>query len=229
MEQEKLSFVDRMIQTAILYQKECLIGGACFLAVGALTIGIFSKGSSYLDFKKTEEAFLKWEAAPGDLKLFDELSTALKKTGSLGQRYQGAIAQKLIEANQFEKALPYAARSIAFLEKEFPLYASFSETTVLIEKGAYQEALERSIRLKEQIEKEDGVLYAHNLLRIAILQRELQNGPGETSAWRDFEDFLGWSGGPAENELSVAMLQSYRDKEVGLIQYIAERKAILAH
>lgn len=228
MESQESSFIDTLLQKALIYRKECLMGGAAMLATVGLVIGIASGGPSYRDFLKTKNAFAKWEASPTDTDLFDALLVALKKTPTLSERYDAEIAQRLIEANLSEKAIPYAARSIARLQNEVPLHASFAETSLLIEKGSFQEALERAIGLKERMGTDDPVLYAHNLLRIACLQQALQNGPGEMAAWGDFEDFLGWKEGPTETTLSHEMLQSYHDNEINLSHYIAQRKVTLS-
>ncbi|MBS0624716.1 MAG: hypothetical protein JSS32_01545 [Verrucomicrobia bacterium] len=210
-----------------VYKKEIWIGGASLLAVGALVFGLGS-GPTYREYLNTELAFAKWEASPGNSELFQELSRVLKKTPELKDKYDARIAQKLIEANLSDKALPYAERVIARLQEESPLHALFVETTLMIEKKAFQEALESAMSLKEKIGTDDSVLYAHNLLRIAFLQQALENGPGEMAAWRDFEDFLEWKNGPSESILSQEMIQSYQDRDVDLAHYIAYRKVSLS-
>lgn len=114
----------------------------------------------------------------------------------------------------------FANPQIDYLCKESPEHASFSSISLLVEKGAYQEALQRSIRLKEQMGKEESYLYFHNLLRIAVLQKHLQNGPGELAAWKDCEEFLGWQQGAVSTPFSEQILSFYQERNIDLRGYI---------
>jgi hypothetical protein len=229
MEPENESLIDKILQKFFTYRKESIIGGISLLAIGALLIVAASGKSSYQDFLQTEKLFATWEESPADIQLFDQLSLFLKKHPDLIDKYEAKISQKLIEAGRFEQAALYAESPISRLEIISLSHSCFAETTLLIEAGRYQEALERAIRLKENMSSEDSILYAHNLFRIATLQQRLQNDPGEIAAWNDFEEFLGWKEGKAtENFLSQAMLQSYGAEEISLLQYIADRKMVVS-
>jgi len=72
-------------------------------------------------------------------------------------------------------------------------------------------------------EKKGGsLLYVHNLLRIACLQQELKNRPGERAAWEELENFL-----QTDTQIAHTLLGSFSEKEVNLSQYITERKKTL--
>ena len=58
-----------------------------------------------------------------------------------------------------------------------------------------------------------SLLYAQNLLRIAALQQQLKNRPGEMAAWEELENFL-----------RDGTLLSHFASQADLNQYIAERK-----
>jgi hypothetical protein len=103
----------------------------------------------------------------------------------------------------------------------------------LIEQGSFQDALEKAVALKETMQQNlnlqeeqighppaGGVfLYVHNLLRIACLQKELKNKPGEKAAWDELERFLA-----TKESLSQVVFSNFRDKGLDLSHYILERR-----
>ncbi len=221
MEQEKVSGLDRFFQNCLVYKKECMAGVMSLLVVGVAVIAFSSSGPSYTDFQRTQTAFARWESNPTDTALFSHLVEALKNTTDLHQKYDALIAQKWIEAGDYDRAIPYAQSGIKKLQAECPLHASFAETTLLIGRGLYQEALEKAMGLKELL-GDDPQLYTHNLIRIACLQRHLENTPGEIAAWKDLQEFAKGS-----EEVQKSVLAQYQDKNLDLTHYISERKAAL--
>lgn len=157
------------------------------------------------------------------------MQEAIRTVPALKEKYEAAIAQKLINTNKLDEALVMANRSLSRVKAEVPFHATYAETTLLIEQGHFQEALEKAVALKEAmgnsfIEEHKGgsILFAHNLLRIACLQQELKNRPGEKAAWEELEALL-----KKENKTVQIFLQSFSDKQVSLPAYIAERKKSL--
>ena len=114
---------------------------------------------------------------------------------------------------------------------EAPFHADFSKATLLIERGEYQEALEKAVCLKQTLalQKEglralqprQSAIYAHNLLRIAFLQQALKNVYGEKAAWEELESFL-----EKEKDARACreLLTTYSENGVDLRTYIKERK-----
>jgi hypothetical protein len=98
----------------------------------------------------------------------------------------GETAQTLLAAGKIEAAQACIGKSFQELSIVAPDYAAFSEITFLIAQQRYQEALERSVSLKERLSPET-CLYSQNLIRIANLHRMLNNTAGELAAWHDFE------------------------------------------
>ena len=228
MEPEKGSLIDEILGKLFIYRKQSLVGVCSLIAAVILLIVAINVKPSCQDFFQAEKLFAKWEESPADLQLFDQLSLSLKKHPDLIDKYDAKIAQKLIETGRLEEAAGFAEGPMSRLEKVSLPHSCFAETTLLIEEGLYQDALEKAIHLKENMSGQDSVLYAHNLFRIATLQQRLQNDPGEMAAWSDFEEFLGWKEGNHEGALSQAMLQSYGAEEVSLLQYIADRKMTIS-
>jgi hypothetical protein len=212
--------VRTFIQNFLDKKKEALIGLAAVIGGAAVLIGYFQSGPNASSYAQASAAFAKWEAAPQDEALYSGMREAVRQAPALGKRYEGVIAQNLLNTERLDEALELANRAINRVESEAPLHSQYARTSLLIEQGNYQEALERSVGLKEQLLQEDAgsLLYAHNLLRIAFLQQELKNRPGEKAAWEELENFLGAS---AHADLVMA---NFSDKNIDLTKYISERK-----
>jgi len=204
--------------------------GACVAGITLLMtyLLIGPNSESYL---VAENAVAKWESS-GDEVSFLEMKKALQKVPKLEEKYEATIAQKLFLTNHVPEALVLAHPSLKCLESEAPYHAHYGETTLLIEQGAYQDALERSVRLQEKMIREldwssfnqdvlmgGSILYVHNLLRIACLHKELGNKPGEKAAWETLESFL-----RDKESLAHLVWNSFQDKGLDLSHYISERK-----
>lgn len=202
---------------------------------GIVILIVYSQsGSSASSFMRAEKVFAEWESMPQDEALFRAMSQALEQVPELRDKYQAVIAQQLIAVGKGAQAFPLAYGVLETAREETPLHADYAETSLLIEQGECQRALERAVGLRERIAKECDVekfcqdvlvggafLYAHNLLRIAFLQQELQNAPGETAAWHDLEAFLERGRSSPVSEL---ILNSFREEGVDLAHYMADRK-----
>jgi len=222
-------------QSLFLRKKELLTASAAFFAGVAFLIVHFQSGPSAVSFARAEETFAKWEASPEDETLYADLREAFRKIPSIRAKYEACIAQRLLDVKKIDEALEMASRSLERVKGETPFHAAFAQTSLLIARGAYQEALENAVALKEEIGTVFGikdltgsqliggsVLYAHNLVRIACLQQELKNRPGERAAWEELESFLG-----AGTPVAHLILKSFSEKQLDLSQYIAERKKYL--
>jgi hypothetical protein len=220
------------LQNLILKKKEILIGGSAFIAGVAILIVYFQQGPDATTYAAAESAFIKWDSKPQDEELYKEMKSAFAKVPALEKKYEGTIAQKLLNLDKKVDGLKKAHSSLDRVGSVVPFHGSYAETTLLIEQGSYQEALERAVRLKEEMIRSldlnrlsgdllvgGSLLYAHNLLRIAILHQELMNQPGEKCAWEEFENFL--NSAPSVSDLVGA---SFSEKELSLKEYIAERK-----
>lgn len=204
-------------------KKEIAIGSTAVIAGVAILIGYFQSGPDASSYAQTEATFAKWEASPQDEDLYRDMKEAVRKTPALGKKYEAVIAQKLLNTEKIDEALEMANRSINRVQEETPFHSQYARTSLLIEQGSYQQALENAVALKEQLSKEApaSLLYAHNLLRIACLQQELKNRPGEKAAWEELETLLK---GSSHSDL---VLSNFSDKNIDLTQYITERKKSL--
>ncbi len=207
------------------------------LAGVAILIVYSTAGPKATDFALAETLFEKWKLAADDSALFEKMSQALRKVPTLQKKYEPVIAQKLMGGGKGAEALHIAYRAIEQAKSSIPYHAHFAETSLLIEKGQYQQALLAAVHLKEEMlkayeEKEfwnesprgGSLLFAHNLLRIACLQQELKNKPGELAAWNELEEKLLKHNKSPTTEL---LLSSFQEKRLDLTHYIAMRKSIL--
>ena len=210
-----------LIQNLQTRKKEIAIGFASVLGGMALLIGYFQAGPDASSYAQAEAAFAKWQASPQDDALYSGLREAVRNVPTLGKKYEAAIAQKLLNTEKIDEALEMATRSINRVQDEAPFHSQYARTSLLIEQGSYQQALENAVALKEQLPPTVSLLYAHNLLRIACLQQELKNRPGEKAAWEELEAFLKTSA------YADLVLSNFTDRNVDLTQYIAERKKSL--
>lgn len=200
-------------------KKEIFIAIASVIGGAAIIIGYFQSGPDAATYAKGYEAFAAWEAAPQDGALYQKMEEAFRKAPDLRKKYEAVVAQKLIDSEKWSDCVSAAQSSIARIRDEVPYHAEYGQNTLLIEKGDYQKALERAVALKEQILKKPlpgaPVLYVHNLLRIACLQQELKNAPGEKAALVELEPYL---------DKNAAY---FSEKQFDLSKYIKERKKSL--
>ena len=202
---------------------------ALVIAGAAILIGYFQTGPNAINYAEAEGIFAKWSASPEDETLYVSMQEAMRNVPALKEKYEATIAQKLINSNKLGEALVMANRSLCRVKDEVPYHATYARTSLLIEQGHFQEALEKAVALKETMGnsflteyKGGSLLYVHNLLRIACLQQELKNRPGEKAAWEELEAFL-----QTESKTAQILLGSFSEKQVNLSQYIAERKKSL--
>lgn len=234
MEQNLPDFREKFLSLNWFADKRWITSAAAALAGVTLLIYYFQAGPKAPDFAQAETLVAKWTSVPDDNSLFQEMSKALRKVPALQKRYEPIIAQKLMEGGKGAEALQIAYRSLDPAREEIPYHSHFAETTLLIEQREYQKALERAAVLKEKMVREcdveafsgarligGSVLFAHNLLRIACLQQELDNKPGELAAWQDLEAFLRKN---EKSPTSMLLVSSFHERGLDLTDYIAERK-----
>lgn len=204
-------------------KKQAIIGFACAIAGTALLFSYFQSGPDALKYASAEEAFDRWEKNPTDSSLYKKMRTSLNGAPGLLEKYQAKVAQKLIDSHQIGEALLFAPESIARLKQEAPYHGLFAENTLLIEKGDFQRALEEAVALKEKMEgnfsQGGALLYGFNLLRIASLQKELENNPGEKAALEEAELFF-----EKNPSLLESMNKTFVQSNLNLQQYITKRK-----
>jgi hypothetical protein len=226
---------ERLLELLENYQnrkKEVLISVASVIGGIAILIGFLQSGPDPISYARAEAAFEEWSASPQDEILYRKMKLSFRKIPALEKKYEAVIAQKLLDTDKSDEAIQIAERSLKRVKGEIPYHGEFAQTTLLIERGAHQQALEKAVGLKESMSRNfdlssfskdrlagGSLLYAHNLLRIACLQQELKNHPGEKAAWEELESFLS-----ANSAVADLVQNNFSEKKLNLSQYIAERK-----
>lgn len=123
----------------------------------------------------------------------EKLDPLLSQHPEIKPSYEGVIAQELLIQGDITLAKPLIGDIFTRVK---PLlgthYFAYSNTSLLLEEGKLEPALQEAYRLKEEILNErgenrsfEGVLYAFNLIRIALIERELNHSPEEKKAWEE--------------------------------------------
>lgn len=191
--------------------------------------------SGELDYFNAENDFSQFQK--GDQpEAFNRLNRILSRKPELQAKYDGKIAQILLDRSQFDQAKPFAERNLARLKKDnIPLYIDYASTTLTMAKQDYQTALKEAMLLKEKMIQSakdtelpafGDALYAFNLLRIAMIQQQLNARDGELEAWSQFRQALAPG---KENVYAVSsdtyheLLNTFVDGNVTLAKYIEYR------
>lgn len=131
---------------------------------------------------------------------FQQLQLILARRPELHSKYDGLIAQALINDNEAQAAEPYANLIFKRVHNDdVPHYETFAAITLLISKENYPEALKQSVALKQTLLKEATVaknertfgdlLFAYNLLRVAMLEQKSGSPAGEQAAWSEWNTY----------------------------------------
>lgn len=143
--------------------------------------------------------------APADKRAvaLSDLRRLLESSPNLQAKYDGLIAQQLILEKKIDEANPYIQQTLSRVKGEdSPYYLDYSKTSIALASGKKEESLKEAYALRDkmlQVKPADrsvqfgGVLYAFNLIRIALLEKEFQNKDAEKKAWQELQQ-MGDSG-----------------------------------
>lgn len=110
------------------------------------------------------------EEIPQEMAAFQ---SALNANPTLAPNYQGFAAQALLEKGAVVESLlllnPLFQRVGI---DQYPSFKSFTDISLIISEGNLNEALNQSLLLQASLENQP-TLFAHNLIRIALLQKML--------------------------------------------------------
>ena len=188
----EVGFGERVLRYCFVNQQKIIRYSLCILVIGVFAIFYAARGADIASISKAKVAFEQWKQTPGDAALTQDMEKALQKTAGFRRTLEAEIAQVLLSDGQIEQADPFATACIQRLQEDCPLHAEFAKATLYIEQKEYQKALEASVSLKEQFATADASsnLYGWNLVRVAFLQKQLQNPSGELAAWEDVKNFF---------------------------------------
>ena len=225
----KPSFFDEHQIREFLHQYGSTILYAALGLVAAIAVFFqltrTTEASSLRDYIQADSVYTRFDNAPADevAGAFEPLQQLMTKHPDLLQKYEGKTAQAMIAKGQAASAGTYIDDSLRRLEVEgLPLYHDYSETTLLIANGNYEDAYERASALHGQLADlfetpESEPLFAFNLLRLATLQQQLGLAAEEQSSWKEILAY-----GESANAVS-AMLEHIREGRLTLKSYINNR------
>lgn len=178
------------------------------------TFGKFHKPMRH-HYYTANQAFEKW-MVQGEA--FEKLEAALRHHPELETKFGVLIADKFIGQSEGDKAQPFAESVFNRVLKQTPEHTAFAESSLLIAKGNFREALSQSISLKNRL-NENTLLYGFNLVRIASLYRALELRDQEIASLDDLERFMQQNQGVKE-----ILNECFCEGDLTLVDYITQRK-----
>lgn len=183
------------------YGKILLISAAACLVVLFAIYRISSSNTAkaeadYLEATQQYALFQKKD----DKAAFEKLQAILNRRPELHPKYDGLIAQTLLNRNDPQAAEPFIALLFSRLSNDHvPFYETFASISLLISQGNYPEALAQSKELQQTLLKNatiakqertfGDILFAYNLLRIAMLEQKAGTPEGEQAAWSEWTSY----------------------------------------
>ena len=186
-----------------------LILGLLAVLLGAyLFLFFFStryESTDTLSYLEVENQYiqLKNSTTPESLQqAIASLKEGLNKHPSLRAKYDALIAQTLLEKENPELATEYADGALTFAKSETHAspYVDYAETTLLISAGKYAEANAKALKLKTSLQEQlfaepaqkafGPLLYANNLLRLAMLAPLAGTAEEEQAAWKELRGYI---------------------------------------
>lgn len=213
--------------------------GVAALLFGAARFTGWFQGDAQVDFVAAEVAYNKWH---GEKEALPKLEKLIRRHPELHAKYDGGIAQKLLQSSEQGLASSYASQALKRVENFSPYYTQFASGTLMISEGKLSDALTRAKELKKNMDSDDAfwekrshtvrhgsLLYAYNLLRIAILEKAAGSAEGELFAWRELKKNAGWQGTDPSSktydpEAYALIQQNFQKQDTSLLDYINHRE-----
>jgi poly(3-hydroxyalkanoate) synthetase len=175
---------------------------------------------------------------------FKRLTALMNSHPELHPAYDGAIGQTLLNRGLITDAKPFIVNTLKRTRAEsLILYNEFASATLLISEAHYKEALEKALALQQTMLDDlnqgansdrsfSEVLFAFNLLRIAMLHQQLNNDKEELQSWQQWKSYAGLDKAPnktlAINPVAFRMIiQQLATGKIALPDYIAYREKLL--
>lgn len=199
-----------------------IFGGFCAVAM-VLSYQLKQRKDSGLGKKisAVELAFHQWkDSSDSD---FSQLDKMLKKEKVIKACYEAKVGQELLKRSDAKHAQEYVQASFERVGSETLYHRKYAETSLLIAQKESLPALLEARKLKDELESVNNpnvkVLKGFNLLRIAMLEKEVGSQKAELEAWQRFEGI--------EPQVYRDIQEAFAAQKLALSDYIAERKKIL--
>lgn len=185
------------------------------LAVIAAGVIIYRLNSSHqekseTDFWNAEKAFrilaspaIQDANSSAEKDALSQLNTILEQHPQLHAKYDGLIAQMLLNRGDVTAAAPFAQSALERTKEENqPFYTDYAKTTLLIADKHYEDALAQALALQNKMniaQQEVGqsdqhqfgnTLFAFNLFRVGLLQQQLGLTNEELKTWQEWKQMV---------------------------------------
>jgi hypothetical protein len=220
---------------------------AFFLVMFIVLRVSLAKDKAETDFLSARLAYEVWEEGEGlDTVYLANLKTYIKKHPELSQRFENPMLQRFIAQGETKLSVPLIEKALGKVIEKPSYYDRFGRASLLITNGLTEKALNESLLLKNDLildsdfwresqrKHRGSVLFAFNLLRVAMLYQSLHKTNEEYAAWREFKRYAKWEEG--ETSLDTEMLDPYafallenhfKDQALTLRDYIHFRERSL--
>jgi hypothetical protein len=195
-----------LIEWLSLNGKAVLYSLVTFMALLFITYRFSSSNAnqSEADYFKAANDFTLFSQSENHPDALKELLSLMNRHPELHAAYDGAIAQTLLNEGRIEEAKPLALSTFKRTESDaFSTYQQYAQISLLSSEKKFSEALEHAKTLQAQLtlqleqNKDDSAifnvseLFALNLLRIGMLQQELNDTAGELKTWQEWKVYAG--------------------------------------
>ncbi|MBJ7448881.1 MAG: hypothetical protein JHC93_00805 [Parachlamydiales bacterium] len=162
--------------------------------------------------------------------VFQRLIKTLRANPELQTRYEGQLAQKMLNTHDTDQALGLAKDALIHQKKFSPeLYPDFASNSLMImdakRTGNYSGALKDALDLKQKLEmgSKGTALYLTHLFRIAALAQEVNDKTLELATWQEMQQVIE----ETKNEETQQWLALFQQGDLTLNDYIAERQSLI--
>jgi hypothetical protein len=189
------------------------------------------------DFKEFQEASFSNGQTQAFNDSLNSLTLVVDRHSDLQAKFDAPIGEILLIENQAEKAAPFIERSLDRTQNsQTPYYQDFAKTTLSVSQGKYQEALSQATLLQDKmnqsINEKDALargysdqLYILNLLRIATLNQQLDNGQAEADTLNKLSLYI--QEAKTKSPETKKYIDGFTEGKATLNQYIDLRKKTL--
>lgn len=182
-----------------------------------------SSAKTDVDYMQSYQIFDSFQRDPSTEHL-QALEELLKRNPDLHSKYDGIIAQILINNNLTTNAKPFAENTLQRVKKDnLPSYNEFAAISLLSAEGNDADALKRSTDLQPSLEAADlELLAAYNLLRQAMLQQKVGLLQEELASWQAWQKYAN-----AHPQSAASMSALFAESQLTLNDYVNARIAHL--
>lgn len=226
-----------MLDWVLKHRKGMMTYGLSALAllIFAYTFYSYSHPSITGDFFSANALYQRWAGGDqSDSELLRKLEALLDRHPELHPKFDALIAERLLMWDQPKAAAPYLTSALRRVENHSSFYSQFAKTTLAISEGKLVQALEDARSLREEMSQDPtfmkggkgmqwgGMLYAFNLVRIAMLEQESGSKEGEAAAWDELMSLR-----EKDEEAFTLVSYHFREGNLSLFDYIQHRKTLL--